>query len=67
MNSSEKAMISAPSRAAVGARLAGALQVAGNVADGRVELRHGNGETVGGTFVHGAGLAPDEPVRQWVP
>ena len=48
-------------------RLARALQVAGDVADDGIELRHGDGETIGLTCVHAAGLAPDEPARQWVP
>ena len=38
------------------AGLAGALEITGYVADDRVELRHGNGQTVGGTLVHGQGL-----------
>src|SRR6185437_7781791 len=42
-------------------RLAGAFEVAGNIADHGIELCHRNGETV----VHAAGLAPDEPARQW--
>ena len=33
-------------------RLAGAFEIAGDVADDRVKLRHGDGQTVGGTLVH---------------
>ena len=41
------------------------LQIAGDVADDRIELRHRNGEAVGGNLVHGQGLAPERPLRQW--
>ena len=37
-------------------RGAGAFKIAGHIANNRIELRHGDGEAVGGTFVHGAGL-----------
>jgi hypothetical protein len=47
------------------ARRAGALQIAGDIADNWIELRHGNSQTIGGTCVHGDGLAPDRPFRQW--
>ena len=53
MNSSEKATMSAPLARRLGARGAGALQIAGDIADDRVELRHGNGKAIGGTLVHG--------------
>ncbi len=49
------------------ARRAGPLEIAGNVADDRVELRHGNGQLVGRTLVHGDGLSMNpkvEPVLQ---
>ena len=42
-----------------GARLAGKLQIAGNIADDRIELRYRNGQTIGGRSVHGAGLEHD--------
>ena len=38
-------------------RGAGALEIAGDVAHDRVELRDGNGKTIGGALVHGDGLA----------
>ena len=59
MKSSENAMMSAPLARGLGARGAGAFQIAGDVADDRIELRHGNGQTVGGRLVHDGGLAPD--------
>ena len=53
MNSSEKATISARSRGRLRARLAGEFQIAGDIADNRIELRYGNGKTVGESLVHG--------------
>ena len=47
-------------------RLAGKLQIAGNVADDRIELGNRDGQTVGGTVVHNQALAPERPVRQWL-
>ena len=46
-------------------RGAGALEIASDVAHDRVELRNGNGKTIGGALVHEAGLAPDCLPRQW--
>jgi hypothetical protein len=42
------------------------LGIAGNIADGRIELRKGDGETVGGTGVHGMDVARPAPRRNVV-
>ena len=52
MNSSGNMTRSAPCPAAVCARAAHLLGIAGDVADGRIELRERDGEAVGGTGVH---------------
>ena len=41
------------------ARDAGALEIAGDVADNRIELRQRDGQPIGGTLVHGNDLTPD--------
>src|SRR5262249_19509417 len=46
------------------ARLTRTFQIAGNVADRGIKLRHGNSETIGRTLIHGQALTPDHPVRQ---
>jgi hypothetical protein len=47
------------------ARTTGAFQVAGDIADNRIELRDGNGEAIGRARIHAAGLAPECRRRQW--